>query len=157
MQPRLKLPAPLLAEAVHWLDEIESRLRQVASVESRLSGEEAASLRDAIGDVRATLAFARQLYSAQAPLGQSADTRWVPLVTVSPVLAAAIHSAGDALWGTPWELIERGKASLEGDQRAAFVQIAGDVLGSIFTNFTRAVWKDYPSYAPDGWDAPSDT
>jgi hypothetical protein len=109
-------------------------------------------LADASGDTLNTLGFARGILAGDIPLGQRPDSRWVPVKQPSRALAALVHSHGDHFGGTPRELVELAKASLAEEQRRAFLLMIGDVLGSVFTNLTRAVWNDYPEYAPPGWN-----
>jgi len=52
----------------------------------------------------------------------------------------------------PHDLVDLAKAWLPEEQRRHFLLMIGDVLGSAFTNLFRAVWEDYPQYAPPGWN-----
>jgi hypothetical protein len=111
----------------------------------------------AAGDVLNTLRHSRGIFAGDVPLGQRPDSRWVPIVHPSPALAALVHSAGGDLGETPRELLELAKATLREEQYQAVLLTVGDVLGSVFTNLTRAVWDGYPEFAPPGWPHPNDT
>jgi hypothetical protein len=153
MPTYVELPPALLTDASRWLDEIEATLGHLMSVVPTLSAAEAAALRAAVQDVQVTTAFARDMICGRLPLDHPTNTQWVPLANASPALAAAIHASGGSLSETPWPLIQHAKLALTDDQHSAFVRVVGDVLGSVFTNLTRAVWNNYPAYAPDGWES----
>jgi hypothetical protein len=76
----------------------------------------------------------------------------VPIARPSPALAAIVAATDEVLKQTPWELIEYAKAAVDERHQRAFLLVTGDVLGSIFINLFRAVWNEYPQYAPDDWE-----
>ena len=146
------LSPELKAETDDWLDQLESSIARIENCAPGLSEDEARALHDAIADVRTVTSFARAMFAGSLPMDERVNDRWTPLVHPSPALAALVHSAGDSLGGTPWPLIERAKATLPESQRRPFLLVVGSVLGSVFTNLTRAVWNDYPQFAPQGWN-----
>ncbi len=108
-------------------------------------------LAEASNDTMKTLAFARRILAGDVPLGERSDSRWVPVKEPSRALASLVKLHCDRLGGTPTDLIELARACLPEEQYRPFLLMVGDVLGSVFINLTRAVWNDYPEYAPPGW------
>jgi hypothetical protein len=149
----LRLPTSIGQAAERWLTDIETSLVTLETSAVSLSRDEATALRDAIADVRTCTSFAMAVLSGDAPVAQRAPSRWVPITRPSPELAAIISSVDDLLKDTPWKLVDSAKSVLDDYQRHAFLQIVGDVLGSIFTNLIRAVWNEYPEHAPADWKA----
>jgi hypothetical protein len=147
----LNLPSELRIDVERWLDEIGASIGFIEAVGRGLDPGDASSLRDAIGDVRARTAFARRMFAGLVPLGSQPDDRWVPIAKPSRELAAVVHSAGEAFARTPVALLKRGSALLPADTYRAFSLEVAFVVASIFTNLTRAIWNEFPEYAPDGW------
>jgi hypothetical protein len=145
-------PTALREEAERWLDQLEQCVSRLQSNAGHLPDGEAHMLAEASADTMNTLVFARGILAGEVPLGPCPDSRWVPVKQPSRALAALVHAEGDHLGGTPWDLVELAKASLSEEQRRPFLLMIGDVLASVFTNLTRAVWNDYPEYAPPGWE-----
>ncbi|RYZ01381.1 MAG: hypothetical protein EOO73_35750 [Myxococcales bacterium] len=153
MTPRGQtIPDDLREAAGRWLDDLEQKVSAIQSNANRLPEADAHMLAEATDDTMNTLRFARAILAGEVALGQRPDSRWVPVKQPSPALAAIIHSNGGHLGGTPHDLVELAKASLPEEQRRPFLLMIADVLGSVFTNLSRAVWDDYPEYAPPGWD-----
>jgi hypothetical protein len=134
------------------LTDIDRCLAELESSAVSLSSGDAAVLREAVADVRVVVSFAREALSSETPPAERAPTRWVPIKKPSPALAVVVAAADDAIKQTPWALIEQAKSTLDDHHRHAFLLITGDALGSIFTNLFRAVWNEYPQYAPADWE-----
>jgi|SRR6478609_1886776 len=154
MSTTLTLPDDVLLCAEQWLDSIDARVARLETATVGLSASDAASLRAAIADVRASTLFAKKMFSGAVSLGTRADDRWVPITKPGPELAAAIFANGYEFAETPFALLERAKALLAADTYNLFRLEVSHVLASLFTNLTRAVWNDYPEYAPPAWGAP---
>jgi hypothetical protein len=147
----LILPDEIRREAERWLDDIEAALVRLEASGAALAAPDAASLSAAIEDVRTNTSFARRMFAGGIPLGTMADDRWVPIAKPSRALAVAVHSLGDNFARTPFDLLARGKNLLTVEAYKPFSLQVAYVLASIFTNLTRAVWEDYPEYAPSDW------
>jgi hypothetical protein len=146
------LPESITLAALQWLSDVDGGLAELESSATSLSDHDQAVLREAIGDVRVVISFARQAYSSEAPPTERPASKWVPIARPSPALAPIVAATDEVLKQTPWELIEHAKATLEERHQRAFLLVTGDVLGSIFINLFRAVWDEYPQYAPADWE-----
>jgi hypothetical protein len=147
------LPDELRERGERWLLDLERRVVAIQAGANQLSEAEALMLITAIGDVLDTLQHARGVFVGDVPLGQRPSSRWVPVTRPSRTLAALVHSAGADLGETPLELIRVAKSELSEERCAAVLLTIGDVLGSVFTNLTRAVWDSHPEFAPSGWSS----
>jgi hypothetical protein len=147
------VPANLRAEAERWLDRLEECVMALQTNAAQLPDRDAQMLAEASADTINTLIFARGVLAGDVRLGERPNSRWVPVKQPGRDLAVLVHAHGDRLGGTPWDLVELAKASLPDEQRRPFLLMIGDVLASVFTNLTQAVWNDYPEYAPQGWKA----
>ena len=145
------MPESITLDALQWLADIDGGLVELESSAASLSDHDKAVLREAIADVRAVMSFARLAYSSEAPPTERPPSKWVPIARPSPALAAIVAATDEVLKQTPWELIEYAKAAVDERHQRAFLLVTGDVLGSIFINLFRAVWDEYPQYAPDDW------
>jgi len=153
MSETLTLPDELRVTTEQWLDDVEAGLVRLENAYGGLRAADASSLHAAIADVRTCTSFARRMFDGAVPLGALADASWVPITKPSLELAAAIFSRGYEFAQTPFALLEQAKALLSLDMYKSFSLEVAYVLGSTFTNLTRAVWDDYPQYAPPGWSA----
>lgn len=136
------------------MNNVETGVGRLETAAASLTAADAASLRAATADVRASTSFARKMFSGAVSLGTQADDRWVPIAKPGPELAAAIFANGCEFAETPFALLEQAKVLLAADTYSSFRLEVAHVVASIFTNLTRAVWNDYPEYAPPGWGAP---
>jgi len=154
MSETLILPDELRVSTEQWLNDVEAGVVRLEDAYGDLSAADASSLHAAIADVRTCTSFARRMFAGAVQLDALADASWVPIAKPSPELAAAIFSRGYEFAQTPFALLEHAKTQLTLDTYKSFSLEVAYVLGSTFTNLTRAVWDDYPQYAPPGWSAP---
>jgi hypothetical protein len=150
----LVLTPQVREQAESWLDLLEARVGVIEDGARQLPDSEAASLRQALEDVRSNTAFARAAFSGIRPLTELPSAYCVVPTHPSRELATLIHTAGEEFAGTPWPMIEYAKATLEDSHRRPFLTVVGTVLASVFTSLTQGVWNDYPEYAPEGWNKP---
>jgi len=150
----LVLPPQVREQAESWLDQLETKVGVIEDGARQLSESEAASLRDALEDVRSNTAFARAAFAGAQPLTELPAAYCSVPTHPSRELATLIHAAGEEFGGTPWPMIEYAKATLEDSHRRPFLLVVGTVLASVFTSLTQGVWNDYPEYAPEGWNKP---
>jgi len=150
----LVLTPEVREQAESWLDQLEAKVGVIEDGARQLSESEAASLRDALEDVRSNTAFARAAFSGARSLTELPSAYCSVPTHPSRELAILIHAAGEEFGGTPWPLIEHAKATLEDPHRRPFLLVVGTVLASVFTSLTQGVWNDYPEYAPEGWNKP---
>jgi hypothetical protein len=151
----LNLPNELRLEAERWLDGVDRAIGRLEAASRRLEASDALSLITATADVTISTAFARRMLSGLEALGSLADARWAPIAKPSRELAVVVHAVGDEFARTPVALLQLGKSLLPTETFRAFSLEIAYVIGSIFTNLTRAIWEDYPEYAPPDWARPA--
>lgn len=154
MRDMLNLPDELRLEAERWLDDVDDAIGRLETASRALEAADAIALMTAISNVRITTSFARRMLSGLEPLGALADSRWVPIAKPSRELALAVYSLGHDFARTPVALLQRGKSLLSAQTSRAFSLEIAYVIGSVFTNLNRAIWDDYPEYAPPDWAQP---
>jgi hypothetical protein len=151
----LVLTPQVREQAESWLDLLEAKVGFIEDGARQLSESEAASLRDALEDVRSNTAFARAAFAGTRLLTELPTPYCSVPTHPSRELSTLIHAAGEEFGGTPWPMIECAKAILEDAQRRPFLLVVGTVLAFVFTSLTQGVWNDYPEYAPEGWNKPT--